>query len=110
MTEAQRYSHIKVSDADDDIVIQAGAVGGPAPRAGDAPAPAPAPDAAPAPEAAPAPAGESRPAPRAPKADAYRETTLEDLESSKMGTAQKAVIVLAVLGVIAFAVWYCLLR
>ena len=108
MTEAQRYSHIKVSDADDDIVIQAGAVGGPAPRAGDAPAPAPAPDAAPVPEAAPA--GEARPAARAPKADAYRETTLEDLESSKMGTAQKAVIALAVLGVIAFAVWYCLLR
>ena len=101
MAEAQRFSHIKVSDADDDIVIQAGA----------APAPEPAVPAAPEPD--PAPAAPVSPAPARPaakRADAYRETTLEDLESSKMGTAQKAVIVLAVIGVIAFAVWYCLLR
>lgn len=109
MAEAQRFSHIKVSDAEDDIVIQAGAVPPcePAPAAAE-PEPEPAPIAEPAPASAPAPAKE--PAPRPKRADAYRETTLEDLESSKMGTAQKAVIVLAVLGVIAFVVWYCLLR
>ena len=98
MAEAQRFSHIKVSDADDDIVIQAGAVSTVAPEEAAAPAERPQPVAPAA--APPAPARE----------DAYRETTLEDLESSTMGTAQKAVIVLAVLGVIAFAVWYCLLR
>lgn len=109
MAEAQRFSHIKVSDAEDDIVIQAGAVPPcePAPTAAE-PEPEPAPVAEPAPSSAPAPAEE--PAPRPKHADAYRETTLEDLESTKMGTAQKAVIVLAVLGVIAFVVWYCLLR
>ena len=40
--------------------------------------------------------------------DTYRETTLEDIESSKMPVAQKVVIALAVLGIIAFAVWYML--
>lgn len=100
MAEAQRFSHIKVSDADDDIVIQAGAVSAAASEEAPAPArPQPA-QADEAPAAPPAPAREG----------AYRETTLEDLESSTMGTAQKAVIALAVLGVIAFAVWYCLLR
>lgn len=98
MAEAQRFSHIKVSDADDDIVIQAGAVSAAAPEEAAAPAERPQPVGPAA--APPAPARE----------DAYRETTLEDLESSTMGTAQKAVVVLAVLGVIAFAVWYCLLR
>ena len=44
------------------------------------------------------------------KADAasFRETTLDDLESTRMSTTQKAIIVVAVLGVIAFAAWYLL--
>ena len=98
MAEAQRFAHIKVPVAEDAIVILGGAVraAGPAEAAAPAERPPPVEPAA----APPAPARE----------DAYRETTLEDLESSTMGTAQKAVVVLAVLGVIAFAVWYCLLR
>ena len=107
MAEAQRFSHIKVG-ADDDIVIQAGAVPAPGPVA-EEPQEAPAAPAAEPRAAAPEPA-ERAAEPRPARADAYRETTLEDLESSKMGTAQKVVIALAVLGVIAFAVWYCLLR
>ena len=44
------------------------------------------------------------------KADAasFRETTLDDLESTRMSTTQKAIIVVAVLGVIAFVAWYLL--
>ena len=44
------------------------------------------------------------------KADAasFRETTLDDLESTRMSTTQKAIIVVAVLGVIAFTAWYLL--
>ena len=38
----------------------------------------------------------------------YHETTLDDLESTRMSTTQKAIIVVAVLGVIAFAAWYLL--
>ena len=43
MAEAQRFSHIKVSDADDDIVIQAGAVSAAAPEEAAAPAERPQP-------------------------------------------------------------------
>ena len=39
-------------------------------------------------------------------ADGYQATTLDDLKSSKMSTTQKAIIVLAVIGLIAFIVWY----
>lgn len=40
----------------------------------------------------------------------YRETTLEDLESAPMSTMQKGVIVAAVLAIVAFVVWYVVLR
>lgn len=40
----------------------------------------------------------------------YRETTLEDLESTPMSTMQKGVIVAAVLAIVAFVVWYVVLR
>ena len=44
------------------------------------------------------------------KADAasFRETTLDDLEATKMSTTQKVIIVVAVLGIVAFAAWYLL--
>ena len=37
--------------------------------------------------------------------DDYHATTLEDIESSKMPTAQKIVIALATLGIFVFAIW-----
>lgn len=40
--------------------------------------------------------------------DTYRETTLEDVESSKMGNMQKVVLAVAVLAIIAAIVWYVL--
>ncbi|WP_304426591.1 SURF2 Surfeit locus protein 2 [uncultured Adlercreutzia sp.] len=40
--------------------------------------------------------------------DGYHETTLADLESVKMSRAQKAVIVVALLGIVAFVAWYLL--
>ena len=38
----------------------------------------------------------------------YHETTLDDLEATKMSTTQKVIIVVAVLGIVAFAAWYLL--
>lgn len=42
------------------------------------------------------------------RTDGYHETTLEDVESFKMGTVQKVVLVVAVLAIIAAIVWYVL--
>lgn len=125
MANPQEFSHITVTaDDDDDVVIQAGAVD----AAGDAEAEVDktvVEDADGAPEAFAEGVVESDSAPDAPEAadaeahpasqaranDAgYHETTLDDLESTKMSTTQKVIIVLAVLGVIAFAAWYLLAR
>ena len=38
--------------------------------------------------------------------DAYRETTLEDLEGSPMSNMQKAIVVLALLLIVAAVVYY----
>lgn len=43
---------------------------------------------------------------RSHKEPAYQPTTLEDINAFKMSKVQIAVIVLAILAVIAFAVWY----
>lgn len=124
MAENKAFSHITVNaDDDDDVVIKAGIVADgvadadafpsePEPAAEPAGEEAveeidePAGDSEPAEEPAPAPAA----AHPAPSADGYRETTLEDIESSKMGTVQKAVIVVALLGIVAFVVWFLLAR
>ncbi len=37
--------------------------------------------------------------------DAYRETTLDDIQGSRMGTTQKVVIVLAIVLIIAIVIW-----
>lgn len=120
MADTTGFSHITVStDDDDDVVIQAGIADGAfeesgAEEAGEGPAEAPAdedgsrpgiagPDAAPEPAAA----EEAR---RAPADDGYRETTLEDIEGAKMSTTQKAVIVVALLGIAAFVAWYLFAR
>lgn len=118
MAESQGFSRITVTpDEDEDVVIQAGVVeeadGADEPdepevfdeeyvaEADDEEEEPPEPDEAPASEVAPVPAA---------PADDYRETTLDDLTSSKMSTTQKAVILVALLGIIAFAVWYLLAR
>ncbi len=122
----QRFSHISVSAGDeDDVVIVAGDTHADAPSrpvaASDQAEPAHAPahvrmdegepgsaprKAAPAKPEAPA----SAPAARKGASDRYEETTLEDLQGTKMSTMQKAIIVIAVIGVIAFAVYYMFLR
>lgn len=125
MANEHGFSHITVSaDDDDDIVIQAGAVEAPGAvqveevDEAETVAVAPEPE-EPAEPAEPEPVSELEPpaeleeparraAPAAPPADGYRETTLEDIESSKMTTAQKAVIVVALLGIAAFVLWFLL--
>lgn len=119
MANPQEFSHITVTADEDDVVIQAGAVEeavveeAPAAEVDDAREEDPesaAEDASPA-------SGRNAEVPMAPaaptareKVDAasFRETTLDDLESTRMSTTQKVIIVVAVLGVVAFAAWYLL--
>lgn len=119
MANPQEFSHITVTADEDDVVIQAGAVEeavveeAPAAEVDDAreedleSADADASSASV--HNAEVPASATTPTARE-KADAasFRETTLDDLESTRMSTTQKAIIVVAVLGVIAFAAWYLL--
>lgn len=129
MANPQEFSHITVTADEDDVVIQAGAVEetvvekAPAAEVDDAREE----DLESAPEDVSSASGRnaevpasseaalaSATTPTAPtareKADAasFRETTLDDLESTRMSTTQKAIIIVAVLGVIAFAAWYLL--
>ena len=76
MAEAQRFSHIKVSDADDDIVIQAGAVSAAAPEEAAAPAERPQPV---EPAAAP---------PARAVEVCFGANSVEELVSTEMGTDQ----------------------
>lgn len=129
MANPQEFSHITVTADEDDVVIQAGAVEeavveeAPAAEVDDAreedleSAGADASSASAHNAEVPASseaASASATTPTAPtareKADAasFRETTLDDLESTRMSTTQKAIIVVAVLGVIAFVAWYLL--
>lgn len=130
MADTLGFTHITVSaDDDDDVVIQAGIADGPAEAGEDAEGAEAADEAADASdvpeeaadleadgetdaaaesEAEPAPAPKAA-APRAER-DGYRETTLDDLAEGKMSTTQKAVIVVALLGIAAFVAWYLLAR
>ena len=128
--DAQKFSHISVaSDDEDDVVIEAGAPRSRSYGEGES-ASQPARDEAPsaANKTAAADGGEgpsespsraSTPAPeRAVKADkparktsaparkGYEETTLEDLESTKMSGMQKGIIAVALIGIAAFIVYY----
>ena len=129
--DAQKFSHISVaSDDEDDVVIEAGAPRSRSYGEGESasqPAGDEAPARAAATEATAADGGEgsseppsraSTPAPEcAAKADkpatasastrkGYEETTLEDLESTKMSGMQKGIIALALIGIAAFIVYY----
>lgn len=93
------FSHIAVTPDDgDDVVIEAGSrpraqersAGDSDPRRGR-----------PAEADPPQPAGGR---------DGYRETSLEDLKGAPMPLMQKAIIAVALIGVIAFAVYYGFLR
>ena len=131
--DAQKFSHISVaSDDEDDVVIEAGAPrfrsygegesaaqpagdevaasaanktsvvdGGEgfADRASAGAAPAPAPERA---------AKADKPARKAsaPARKGYEETTLADLEDTKMSGMQKGIIAVALIGIVAFIVYY----
>lgn len=129
--DAQKFSHISVaSDDEDDVVIEAGAPRSRSYGEGES-ASQPSGDEAAASEvsteAAEAGGGEgsSEPSPQAfapaseraakagkpAKASAstrkgYEETTLEDLESTKMSSMQKGIIAVALIGIVAFIVYY----
>ena len=127
--DAQKFSHISVaSDDEDDVVIEAGA-----PRSrsygegesvsqsardeatsaanktaaadgGEGSSESPSRASAPAPERA---AKADKPAKAsAPARKGYEETTLEDLESTKMSGMQKGIIAVALIGIVAFIVYY----
>lgn len=128
--DAQKFSHISVvSDDEDDVVIEAGtprfrsygegetaaqpagdeaeasaanktaAAGG-----GEGPSESPSRTSAPAPERA---VKADKPAKAsAPARKGYEETTLEDLESTKMSGMQKGIIAVALIGIAAFIVYY----
>lgn len=127
--DAQKFSHISVaSDDEDDVVIEAGTPrfrsygeGEPAAQpAGDEATSAanktaaadggegssepPSRACAPAPERsvkADKPAKASAPARKG-----YEETTLEDLEGTRMSGMQKGIIAVALIGIVAFIVYY----
>lgn len=129
--DAQKFSHISVaSDDEDDVVIEAGAPRSRSYGEGE-PAAQPSGDEAAARAAATeatavdggegsseSPSRAFTPAPeRAAKADkpakasaparkGYEETTLEDLEGTKMSGMQKGIIAVALIGIAAFIVYY----
>ena len=98
------FKRIVVTPPEEDEVIVAGAVEAP-----DA-APNPAPDAAPDDASDPAPLPASAPASRRPQPasaeEGYHETTLEDLEGTKMPLAQRIVIVAAIICIIGALIYY----
>lgn len=127
--DAQKFSHISVaSDDEDDVVIEAGTPrfrsygeGEPAAQpagdeatsaanktaaadGGEGPSESPSRASTPAPERA---AKADKPAKAsAPARKGYEETTLEDLEGTKMSGMQKGIIAVALIGIAAFIVYY----
>lgn len=128
--DAQKFSHISVaSDDEDDVVIEAGTPrfrsygeGEPAAQpagdeatsaanktaaagGGEGPSESPSRASTPAPERA---VKADKPARRtsAPARKGYEETTLEDLEGTKMSGMQKGIIAVALIGIAAFIVYY----
>ena len=128
--DAQKFSHISVaSDDEDDVVIEAGtprfrsygegetaaqpagdeatsaATKTAAADGGEGPSEPPSRASTPAPERA---AKADKPARKAsaPARKGYEETTLEDLEGTKMSGMQKGIIAVALIGIAAFIVYY----
>lgn len=113
--DAQKFSHISVaSDDEDDVVIEAGAPrfrsygegeSAAQPAGDEAAASAAKRVSTPAPERA---AKADKPARKAsaPARKGYEETTLADLEDTKMSGMQKGIIAVALIGIVAFIVYY----
>ncbi|MDO4501580.1 MAG: SURF2 Surfeit locus protein 2 [Coriobacteriia bacterium] len=124
MAEKRTYSHISVGQEDQDQVIYAGVRPQAAPESGPAVAVGAAvvaePEGAAAVVAEPEPAAEPEaPAavspkaaakPAVPKKERFQEQTLEDLEAEPMSGLQKGVLAAAALFVVAFAVYWFVLR
>lgn len=135
MADTTGFTHITVSTDDDDVVIQAGIAD--APEASGVPAepdedltaageetveeevvddpgepvaPAAVADDGSAEAEGSAEADGSPAAVAARPDDGYHETTLQDLQDAKMSSTQKVVIVVALLGIIAFVAWYLFAR
>ena len=117
MANSKEFSHITVTaDDDDDVVFQAGVVEEPAAEEPVEEAPLEEPVDEPGAEeaddavaeAVEEAAVEKEGAGETADAASYHETTLDDLEATKMSTTQKVIIVVAVLGIVAFAAWYLL--
>ena len=119
-----KFSHITVTpDDEDDVVIQAGArpARTAAPTAAPTPVPAPAPTAPGADDAVVEPDDAATEEPEAVEAveereepsaedEGYQGTTLDDLEAAPMPIAQKIVLALGAVAVIAVVAWYLFLR
>ena len=118
--DAQKFSHISVaSDDEDDVVIEAGAPRFRSYGEGESAA-QPAGDEAAASAAnktsvvdggegfADRASAGAAPAERvsAPDRNGYEETTLADLEGTKMSGMQKGIIAVALIGIVAFIVYY----
>ena len=108
-----KFSHITVTpDDEDDVVIQARA----RPTRPADPAPASPCEEEPAPEPEPAAANgsstdeDARPKREKAGNEGYRETTMDDLKAAPMPLAQKVVLALAAVGVVAIVAWYLFLR
>ncbi|MCI9129471.1 MAG: hypothetical protein HFJ65_04050 [Eggerthellaceae bacterium] len=101
---AEGFSHIKVTPAEEaEVVIHAGAPCSSSVEEGQA---------AKVPDKASEDAAFAKSAPvksAARSQDAFKETTLEDIQGSKMSKMQIAIIVVAVLAIVAFIVWYAFL-
>ena len=106
-----KFSHITVTpDDEDEVVIQAGAR--PARTAAPTPVPAPAPTAPSADGAVVEPddAASGEPEAVEERDEGYQGTTLDDLEAAPMPIAQKIVLALGAVAVIAVVAWYLFLR
>lgn len=113
MPEDSKYTHISVStDDDDDFVIQAGEAieSDVLSHAGDGLRHVDGDSASAAVEPSAEEGDASSPAFATEEALSYRATTIEDLEGSKMSSMQKGVIAAAVVLIVAFVVWYIVLR
>lgn len=111
MSDTKKYEHISVSSArDEETVILAGKreggdIGHSVDSASSQQETSPETRPAKTPDVEDLPVARESDSPK--KSDAgYDPTTLDDIESSKMPRIQIAVIVIAVVAIVAFAIWY----
>ena len=106
-----KFSRITVTDDEDDVVIHAGVRTQSEPEAAPVDAPSQDAESEEDPDATREGASSAAGPETAPAAErAYRETTSEDLEADPMSLTQKAVIVLAALGVVVLVVYFTFMR